>query len=53
MNKREIVLKLQTDQRALEVLLASQFASDLAIELNAKFEYISTLLEWIQQEKKA
>ena len=52
MNKREIVNKLQTDQKALEVLLASQFASDLSIKLDAKLQYVTGLLEWIQQEGK-
>lgn len=53
MNKRDIINKLQADQKALEVLLASQFASDLSIKLNAKLEYVVQLLEFIQQEGKA
>ena len=52
MNKREIVNKLQADEKALTLLLASQFASDLSIELDAKLQYVIGLLEWIQQEGK-
>jgi hypothetical protein len=52
MNKRDIINKLQADQKALEVLLASQFASDLQIKLQSKLEYANTLLEYITQEGK-
>ena len=52
MNKRDIINKLQADEKALTVLLASMFASDLAIKLDAKLEYVVQLLEWIQQEGK-
>ena len=50
--KREIINKLQADEKALTLLLASQFASDLSIKLDAKLEYVLQLLEWIQQEGK-
>ena len=52
MNKRDIINKLQADEKALTLLLASQFASDLSIKLDAKLEYVLQLLEWIQQEGK-
>lgn len=52
MNKRDIINKLQTDEKALECLVASQFASDLKIELEAKRQYISSLLEWIDMGNK-
>jgi hypothetical protein len=52
MNKRDIINKLQTDQKALEVLLASQFASDLQIKLESKLEYVKGMLEYITQEGK-
>ena len=52
MTKRDIVAKLKTDQKALEVLVASQFASDLKIKLDSKLEYVSQLLEWIEQDRK-
>jgi hypothetical protein len=48
MNKRDIINKLQTDEKALECLSESHFASDLKIELEAKRQYISALLEWIE-----
>ena len=50
MNKRDIINKLQADEKALTLLLASQFASDLSIKLDAKLDYVVQLLEWIQQE---
>ena len=52
MNKRDIINKLQADEKALTLLLASQFASDLSIKLDAKLEYVVQLLEFIQQEGK-
>ena len=48
MNKIDIIMKLRTDEKALECLSESQFASDLKIELDAKRQYISALLEWIE-----
>jgi hypothetical protein len=53
MTKRDIINKLQADQKALTLLLASKFASDLSIKLDAKLEYTLQLLEWIQQEGRA
>jgi hypothetical protein len=50
MTKRDIINKLQADEKALTILLASQFASDLSIKLDAKLDYVVQLLEWIQQE---
>ena len=52
MNKRDIINKLQADEKALTLLLASQFASDLSIKLDAKLEYVVQLLEYINQEGK-
>ena len=50
MTKKDIINKLQADEKALTILLASQFASDLSIKLDAKLDYVVQLLEWIQQE---
>jgi hypothetical protein len=52
MTKNDIVRKLQTEQKALEVLSASQFASDMKIKLDAQLDYVVNLLEWIQQDGK-
>lgn len=51
-NKRDIINKLQADQKALELLLANSFASDFQIKLQSKLEYANTLLEFITQEGK-
>jgi hypothetical protein len=48
MNKQDIIRRLQTDEKSLEALVESQYPSDLKIELEAKRQYISSLLEWIE-----
>lgn len=48
MNKKDIVRRLQVDEKGLEALIQSQYASDIKIELEAKRQYISSLLEWIE-----
>lgn len=53
MNKADIINKLQTDQKACECLLASSFASDMQIRLQSKLDYITGMLEYIQQGGKA
>ena len=52
MNKKDIINKLQADQKALEAMLASGFASDSQVRRQAKVDYIVSLLEWITQEGK-
>ncbi len=52
MTTKDIINKLQADQKALEVLLASGFASDSQVRRQAKVDYIVGLLEWITQEGK-
>lgn len=52
MTKRDIMNKLRGDIIALELLIKSQFASDLKIKLEAKLDYTQSLLEWIEQGAK-
>ena len=52
MSNQNIINKLQADQKALESLLASGFASDSQVRRQAKLDYILGLLEWITQEGK-
>ena len=53
MNKRDIINKLVADKMACECLLASSFASDMQIRLQSKLDYVTSMLEWIQQGGKA
>ena len=50
MTKRDIMNKVRGDIVALELLIKSQFASDLKIKLEAKLDYTKNLIEWIEQE---
>ena len=52
MTTKDIINKLQADQKALEAMLASGFASDSQVRRQAKLDYINSLLEWITQEGK-
>lgn len=53
MTKVQIINKLQTDQKACECLLASSFASDMQIRIQAKLDYVKSMLEYIQQRGNA
>lgn len=52
MTKRDIISKLQSDKKLLELLIDSKYASDAKVRLEGKVEYVSALLEFITQEGK-